>query len=199
MTTRMHRIIVIAGATLLALALSAALLVAQTSGAPTSAASYVAPSDSTSGQSMLELIIRTNREAIRQARMTVATTRDANTRRFAESVIDDHSAMLSSATTLWDRLTYTRPDSTSTTVPAGPDSGMGAGAVAAGDTTFDRAYATSQVATLESLSSQLKQRAPTVQDPAVRSFARELQGTIDRELAAARLLAAPAPASPAGQ
>jgi predicted outer membrane protein len=197
MTTRIHRIIVIAGAALLAMALSAALAWGQASGAPTSTASYVVPTDSISGQSMLELIMRTNREAIRQARATAAATRSADTRRFAETVIAEHTAMLTSATALWDRLSYTRPDSSSTTVPVASDSGMGAGAVAAGDTAFDQAYAASQASALESLSQQLRARGPLVQDPGVRAFALELQDPVDQQLAAARELAAPPAPQPA--
>jgi hypothetical protein len=103
------------------------------------------------------------------------------------------------ANTLWDRLNYTRPDSTSTTVPMSPDSGAGLGAGAIGDTDADQFYATSQVTALETLVTQLRQRGPTVQDPAVRAFALELQGTIDRQLASARQLAAPPPPKPTGQ
>jgi predicted outer membrane protein len=199
MTTRVHKIIVITGATLLALALSAALLGAQSSGAPTTSASYVPPTDSMSGQSMLEMILRANREAIRQARATLLATRSSDTRRFAETIIDEHSATMSQATALWDRLNYTRPDSSSTTVPVSPDTGtaMGAGAVSAADA--DRSYAANQVSALESLSTQLRQRGPAVQDPVVRAFAMDVQTAIDRQLAVARQLAALPPAKPAGQ
>lgn len=197
-TSTMHRIVAIGGAILLALALSAAFALAQTSGAPTSAASYVPPTDSVSGQSMLELLMRASRDEIRQSRTVAGATRNGDVRRFAQTLVDEHSAALSNANALWDRLSYTRADTVSTIPAVGPtaDSGLGGGLSALADADADRSYLSNQVATLQSLLTQLRQRNGMVADPAVRTFATEMQATLERQLAEATRLQGPRPAAP---
>lgn len=190
--TTTHRLAVIGGAILLALALSAAIAAAQTSGVPTSTSSYVAPTDSISGQSMLEILAQANRDEIRQAQGAIGSTRDPAIRTYAEQMISDHTAALAQVTTLWDRLGYTRADSTTTLTgtPADTARGLGAGAFpgTAADASADRGYISAQVTAHQALLTQLQQKAKLVSEPQVRALAVDLQAAVTQHLADAKAL-----------
>jgi putative membrane protein len=187
-----HRLAMIGGAVLLALALSAAAALGQTSGAPTSSSSYLAPTDSISGQSMLEILAQANRDEIRQAQGTLGSTRDPAIRAFAEQMISAHTAALARVNTLWDRLGYTRADSTTTLTGTVADSvrGLGAGVYpgTAADASADRGYVSGQVTAHQALLTQLQQKAKLVSEPQVRALAVELQAAVTQHLADAKAL-----------
>jgi putative membrane protein len=196
-TTTVHRIVAIGGAILLALALSAAVAGAQTTGAPTSGANYVPPTDSVSGQSMLDELIRSHREEIRLSRGAANATRNQDVRRFAEQMVNEHTAALNTAIALSDRLGFTRADSVTTfsSTMTTPSSGMGAGLAPLADESADQAYISSMIGAHETILAALRTRAEKVTDPTVRALALETQAAVETHLAAARQLQPPPPAS----
>lgn len=198
MTTMTHRALAVGGGLLLVLALSAAVAEGQASGAPTTGASYVPPNDSISGQSMLDQLIRAHREEIRLSRSTANATRNADVRRFAQQMTEEHTAALNTAMALSNRLGYMRGDTvttlSSTMTPT--DSGMGGGLSGLADASADQAYVSSMVSAHESLLTLLKQRSAKVIDPTVRAMAMETQAAVERHLVEAkRLQTAPTPAA----
>jgi putative membrane protein len=198
MTTTTQRALAFGGGLLLILALSAAVAEGQTSGAPTSGASYVPPNDSISGQSMLDQLIRAHREEIRLSRSTANATRNADVRRFAQQMTDEHTAALNAAIALSDRLGYLRGDTVTTlsSTMTPPDSGMGGGLSGLADASADQAYVSAMISAHEAVLALLKQRSAKVTDPTVRAMAMETQGAVERHLVEAkRLQTAPPPAT----
>lgn len=194
MTTTTHRLLVIGGAILLALALSAALLVAQ---APTTGANYVPPNDSISGQTMVDELVRSHREEIRLSRATVHASRNPDVRRFADQMVTEHTVALNGILTLSDQLGYTRGDSLTTFAATTPvDAGLGAGLSSLANAEADQAYISSMIGTHEALLRMLQARAAKTTDPTVRAQAIETIATVEGHLAAARRLQAPPPPPP---
>lgn len=200
MSTTTHRVLAIGGGLLLILALSAAVAEGQASGAPTTGASYVPPNDSISGQSMIDQLIRGHREEIRLSRSTANATRNADVRRFAQQMTEEHTAALNAAMALSNRLGYLRGDTVTTlsSTMSPTDSGMGGGLSGLADASADQAYVSSMVSAHEALLTMLKQRASKVTDPTVRAMATETQGAVERHLAEAKRLQA-VPTPPTGQ
>lgn len=194
-STTLHRLTAIGGAALLALALSAATVMGQNSNVPTTPASYVPPSDSITGQSMLETLTQASREEIRQAQAALGSTRNPAVRNFAEELVRDHTAALADVNTLWTRLGYPRADSTSaaTLLPPGMSDtsrGLGAGAFPGtpGDASADRGYVNGQVTAHQNLLAQLQAKERLVSDPQVRALTADMRVTVERHLASAKNL-----------
>jgi putative membrane protein len=112
-----------------------------------------ARSDSADRQ-MVFTLVRADREEVAMGRNALPTLQDAEVKKFAQRMIDDHGADLTAVSTIGTRLGFTLP-----TDPVEPSSTTG---------TTDAQYITMQVTGHRQLLSQLPAEPTTLQDPGLR-------------------------------
>lgn len=178
---------------LLGLCLSGAVLAAQ---APTSNSSSPRP-DSLTNESLLNLLARSNRAMIAEARAAEARVQNADVKRFAGQMATEHSAMLASLQQMRGQLGYAAPDSNGTP-PA-------ANGIVGNDTTptapngvSDWSYVDQEIAGHTSLLLALQQQVSKVGDQRLRAFVANVMQTEETHLRNARelLTRQPKPESP---
>lgn len=167
---------------LLGLLLSGGILAGQ---APTNNSSLPRP-DSLTNESLLNLLSRSNRAMIANAKSAEARAQNADVRRFAGQMASEHATVLAGLQQLWNQMGYTAPDSTEPL----PEATTG---IAGNDTSATRpsapsdwSYVDQEIAAHTGYLLALQQRAPKVGDERLRAFVANVIQTEETHLRTAR-------------
>ena len=140
--------------------------------APAARPAAAAPSDSVD-RAVVAALTKANRDEVAMARSAQASLQDAEVKRFAQRMIDDHSAGLTAITSIATRLNYP--------LPSDP-------AAAGGMGTTDARYLSAQVLGHQQLLGQLPTNVSTIQDPGLRQHVTDTRKTVEMHLADAKRL-----------